>query len=90
MKLQQSKDLELSDFAPMPQRRLALTTAKSVELLAYPGGNTYSIEWAHLDSPIKAVRWIHHLAGKPWFSPQMLEELIEAIMQHFKWPWGVL
>jgi len=90
MKMQQTKDLKLSDFAPMPKRRLARATAEGVELLAYPGGNPYMIEWARIDAPIKAVRWIHHLAGKPWMSPQMVKDLIEAIMRHFKWPWGAL
>lgn len=90
MKLQQTKGLKLSDCAPMPKRRLARATAEGVELLAYPGGNPYMIEWARLDSPLKAVRWIHHLAGKPWMSPQMVKDLIEDIMRHFKWPWGAL
>ena len=68
----------------------ARATAEGVEILAYPGGNTYMIEWERLDSPIKAVRWIHHLAGKPWMSPQMMKDLVEVVMQHFKWPWGAL
>lgn len=69
----------------MPKRRLARATAEGVEILAYPGGNTYMIEWERLDSPIKAVRWIHHLAGKPWMSPQMLKDLIETTARHFGW-----
>ena len=90
MKPQQAKDNKLSDFAPMPERRLARATAEGVELLACPGGNPYMIEWARLDSPIKAVRWIHHLAGKPWMSPQMVKDLVVVLMRHFKWPWGTL
>lgn len=90
MKLQQTNDLKLSDFAPMPKRRLARATAAGVELPAYPGDNPCVIEWARLDSPIKAVRWIHHLAGKPWMSPQMMKDFIEVVMRHFKWPWGAL
>lgn len=90
MKPKQTKDNKLSDFATKPKLRLALATAEGVALLAYPGGDPYMIEWARLDSPLKAVRWIHHLAGKPWLSPQMVKDLIETIMRHFKWPWGAL
>ena len=90
MKLQQTNGLKLSDFAPTVERPLARATAEGVELPAYPGGNPYAIEWARLDSPIKAVRWIHHLADKPWMSQQMMKDLIETIMRHFKWPWGAL
>ena len=85
MKTTDTKDLTLADFPPTQKRRLARATAEGVELLAYPGGNPYFIEWARLDSPLKAVRWIHHLAGKPWMSPQMLKALIEATARHFGW-----
>ena len=88
MKTIETIDLKLSDFPKMPKRRLARATAEGLELLAYTGVNPYSIEWARLDSPIKAVRWIHHLAGKPWLSPQMLKDLVEVLMQHFKWTCG--
>ena len=88
MKTIETIDLKLSDFPKMPKRRLARATAEGLELLAYTGVNPYSIEWARLDSPIKAVRWIHHLAGKPWLSPQMLKDVVEVLMQHFKWTCG--
>ena len=90
MKTTDTKDLKLSDFPTMQKRRLARSTAEGLELPAYPGGKPYSIEWARLDSPIKAVRWIHHLAGKPWMSPQMMKDFIEVLMRHFKRPWGAL
>lgn len=83
-----TKDLKLSDFAPMPKRRLARATAEGVELLAYPGGNRYVIEWARLETPLKAVRWIRHLAGKPWATPQMIRDFIEATARHFRWRWN--
>ena len=90
METTDTKDLKLSDFPTMPKRRLSMATAEGLELLAYPGGNPYFIEWARLDSPIKAVRWIHHLAGKPWMSPQMVKDLVVVLMRHFKWPCGTL
>ena len=43
------------------------------------------IEWERLDSPMKTLRWIRHLAGKPWASPTMLKDLIEATARHFGW-----
>ena len=89
MKTTRAIDLKLSDFPTMPKRRLARATAEGIEL-ACPGGNPYFVEWARLDSPIKAVRWIHHLAGKPWLSPQMMKDLVVVLMRHFKWPWGML
>ena len=90
MKTTKARDVKLSDFPTTQRRRLARATAEGLEILAYPGGNPYFVEWARLDSPIKAVRWIHHLAGKPWMSPQTMKDFIEVIMRHFKWPWGAL
>lgn len=80
----------LSDFPTAHKRQLARATATGVELLAYPGGNSYMIEWWRLSTPMKALRWVYHLADKLWMSPQMLKEFIEVVMQHFKWPWGTL
>jgi len=73
-----------------PTGRLALARLAEwgVELAAYPypgGFNYYPIEWNRLDSPEKLVRWIRHLTGKLWFSPDMCHALICVVAEHFDW-----
>jgi hypothetical protein len=90
MKTKETKDLALAEFPAMPKRRLARATVEGIELPAYPGGNPYKIEWARLDTPLKVMCWIHHLAGKPWMSPQILKDLIVITMRHSRWSWIAL
>lgn len=69
-------------------RTLARERPGWVELAAYPfpgGYNPYCVEWYRLDTPLKLMRWIRHLSGKRWFTPEMCADLIDATAAHFGW-----
>lgn len=49
-----------------------------LDLLIYPNGNGYGIEYERMDTPEKVLGWVYHLCQKNNVTKDHLRKFIEA------------
>jgi hypothetical protein len=51
----------------------------------HPAAYPYEIRLDRIDTPMRLLNWVHHLAEKVWMEPLDLAELIDAVCRHYGW-----
>lgn len=55
---------------------------KYFDLLIYPNGGAYPIEFSRINNSKKLLGWIHHLCGKCNVTTEHIEQLIDAVREN--------
>ena len=69
---------QLGKVSTVSSDRLVRRRKHYIELLIYPGRNTYPIEHNRMDTPEKVLGWVYHLSKKGMVTTAHLRAFIEV------------
>ena len=61
---------------------MKVTSKKGIICITNEYGWDYDIELDRIDTPSKILSWVHHLCGKTWITPSVIEEFIQVATMH--------